>query len=222
MPETNDLTNILLVIGAVLGPLIALINQILQDRIHWPRWFVLPVSTAVSITALIVVIFLVALMLPTIDDHEKAPEKPRSAKQTANVPSSLASPFAFKTVAFLPQNDTEENDGEPRLETRERKVDHGKTNDHCAGARDVRWHFAASDGWQIDVTSIDIRATVVSSKSSYSGVVDATEEGFYVTGRIVNRGNCVKAFGTVIAKDARGTLRVAGTYRETRMVPATN
>ena len=59
-------------------------------------------------------------------------------------------------------------------------------------------------GWEIDVNSIKVTPTVISSKSSYSGVADATKDGFYIAGRIVNNGNCVKAFGHTVARDARG------------------
>ena len=224
MTETSDLTNLMIILGAVLNPLVTLTNGI-ENRFHLSKWLMIPLSAAVSITILAISILVfgwVVSLLPDRFDQKPALDQSQSTEHTANVPDFLDSPVAFKQVAFSPQEETQEGDGELQVETRERKVDYGETNDHCAGARDVRWHFPAVNGWKIDTNSIEIGPTVVSSKSSYSGVVDESEDGFYVKGRIVNRGNCVKAFGTVIAKDARGTLRVAGTYRETRMVPATN
>ena len=100
---------------------------------------------------------------------------------------------------------------------RKRTVEFGHTNDHCAGAKNIRWHVLAAKGWEIDVNSIQVNDTVLSSKSSYGGVTEATKEGFYIVGRVVNRGNCVKAFGNVLARDARGSLRVRGTYVERRV-----
>ena len=66
------------------------------------------------------------------------------------------------------------------METRERTVNFGRTNDHCAAPRDVRWHVPAEEGWEIDVNSIKVTPTVISSKSSYSGVAGATKEGSWI------------------------------------------
>ena len=92
------------------------------------------------------------------------------------------------------------------------------TNDHCAGNRDVEWPIRARESWLIDVTSIEVRPNAT-NKSSYHGVTDRTEEGFTIRGRVGNRGECVRVFGKVIARDARGTLKVSGSYVERQPVP---
>ena len=118
-----------------------------------------------------------------------------------------------------PQGTESESSVTPEVlvsQTRERPIAFYKINDHCAGPKDVRWPVRAEEGWEIDVTSINVTATSVSSESSYSGVENVTKDGFDIVGRIVNSGSCISAFGTVIARDGRGSLRVYGSYRETR------
>lgn len=101
-------------------------------------------------------------------------------------------------------------------ETRERAVSRYKLNEHCEGPQDVRWTIKASEGWEIDVTSIAVKATSVSSQSSYIGVQNETKNGFDIVGRVVNSGKCIKdpITGTPIIKDGRGSLRVQGKYNE--------
>ena len=101
-------------------------------------------------------------------------------------------------------------------ETRERPVALYKLNDHCADPQNVRWTIKASEGWEIDVASIEIEATSVSSKSSYTGVQNATKTGFDIVGRVVNSGRCVREplTRTLIIKDGRGSLRIYGKYTE--------
>ena len=117
-----------------------------------------------------------------------------------------------ETVGSVDGADTEQ----VQPTTRGREYTRGATNDHCAGSRSVRWRVDASEGWAIDVNSINIEPTVVSSRSTYIGIDDVSERGFTILGRLVNRGNCIRAFGQVVARDARGTLRVAATYLERR------
>ena len=90
-------------------------------------------------------------------------------------------------------------------------------NSHCAGDRTVEWYVAATEGWMIDIHSIE-DANSATQKSVYKGVQDKSKDGFYVRGRLGNDGSCVKAFGAIIAKDARGELSVSGTYTEIRDV----
>ena len=197
----DDLAILLGIVGT-LG-ILANVCRNLQGRFEWLTgiWIILAVT--VAIVALYVVVTLVVhLFSKPMEDQPKVPEKPQATVSKRS--DASAAPEAKATA--------------PRMETRELPVNFGSTNDHCAGPRDVRWHVPAKKGWKIDVTSIQVKPTVISSKSSYSGVTDATKDGFYIVGRIVNRGNCVKAFGKVVARDARGTLRVSGTYQETRQV----
>lgn len=101
-------------------------------------------------------------------------------------------------------------------ETRVRKIDFGERNNHCESPKVVRWPISADDGWEIDVTSIHVKPTT-SEKSTYFGVKDKTKDGFYIEGNIANNGECIKILGKVVAKDARGSLHVSGTYKETRL-----
>lgn len=104
-------------------------------------------------------------------------------------------------------------------ETKERNFSFSRRNNHCSGSHNVRWHVKATPGWEIDIHSIEDEVTVKSSRSNYDGVVDMTKDGFFITGRVINSGDCIRAFGKTIAKDGRGSLHVKGTYIETRMVP---
>ncbi len=97
------------------------------------------------------------------------------------------------------------------IERVERSYAIGDTNRHCSGPKNRAWQVEATEGWKIDISTIKFAPTVRSSKSVYIGVTDRSENGFTIRGRIVNRGNCVLGF-----RDARGTLRVAGTYEEFR------
>jgi len=107
----------------------------------------------------------------------------------------------------------------PTEEIRLRTYDYGETNDHCAAPYPVAWRREATDGWRI--TNVDgIGPTAVSSRSVYGGVeIDPDGGGFTVRGRIVNNGDCVRILGETVARDGRGTLRIAGTYEERREVP---
>ena len=107
------------------------------------------------------------------------------------------------------------------MERAERSYAVGDTNSHCAGPRDVSWRVEATEGWKIDIDTINFSPTTLSSKSVYKGVTDRTERGFSIKGRVVNRGNCVKLLGQLVSKDARGSLRVAGTYEEFRETTGT-
>ena len=215
--NVNDVTALVIVIGFLVSLCIHMLR-----RPDWPIWISIPLSTVVSIVGLVVTILLIDRVFG--EDQTKATE----VSQVAGLERSVASEDPDAGVPVLLENQIrraqppvasvapEARAPAPQMETRDRSVNFGKTNDHCAGPRDVRWPVRAEEGWEIDVNSIKVTPTVISSKSSYSGVTDATKDGFDIKGRIVNRGNCVKAFGQVVARDARGTLRVSGTYRETR------
>ena len=103
-------------------------------------------------------------------------------------------------------------------EVRLRTFDRGDTNGHCQSPRNINWKIMASEGWRIVEESITVRPTVKSQKSVFDGVEqDSSRNFFTVRGRLVNHGNCIRAFGTTLARDARGSLRVAGTYEERRI-----
>ena len=97
-------------------------------------------------------------------------------------------------------------------ETRTRNFDRQDINGHCRGPREVRWQIDADadDGWHIEVNSVSANATVQSNRSVFHGVSEVSEDGFTVSGRLVNSGDCVRAFGAMLAQDERGMLHVVG------------
>ena len=105
-----------------------------------------------------------------------------------------------------------------RTEERVREQKFGERNAHCASPKDLDWGVNAENGWVIDVTSINVRVTVKSKQSQYIGVNNASSHGFNILGRLINNGDCIRAFGNVIAKDARGSLHVVASFKETRTV----
>ena len=108
------------------------------------------------------------------------------------------------------------------IETRERTVERHFQNGHCENSTNIKWEVRAAEGWRIDSTSLKIDPVSISSKSSYFGVSDLTEDGFTMNGRVSNNGDCVKVLGKVVARDGRGHLTVAGTYNEKREVEVAN
>ena len=111
-----------------------------------------------------------------------------------------------------------ETSEEPKQEdTRQRTKVFGTINDHCyKGVRQEKWSVEAAPGWEIDTDSIDIKALIQSSNSSFSIDDKKTKDEFSVNGRIVNRGKCLSVFNKKLLQDARGTLHVQVTYKEKR------
>ena len=103
------------------------------------------------------------------------------------------------------------DDNSGTIRTRAVKLSH--KNPHCHRYTKINWKVNADVGWKIDPNSIKIKP-YTSSKSSYSGIRDASSSGFTISGQVVNRGDCVKVFGKTVARDARGLLSVTGTYKE--------
>ena len=194
MIENTESINIILGIIVVLGVLTPICYN-LQQRIDWLRRIWIYLAGTISAICLCVVVLLVIQIFASWEDQFKTPEKSQNAESERSVTPEIRV-----------------------TQTRERSVNYNKVNDHCAGPKDVRWSVRAQEGWEIDVTSINVRPTSISSKSSYSGVENVTKDGFEIAGRIANNGSCIKAFGKVITKDGRGFLRVSGTYQETRQV----
>lgn len=94
---------------------------------------------------------------------------------------------------------------------RQMNFQHKWINRHCEGDRHRRRVIVADKGWQIDPASIKVRVLSDSKKSSFTGVTFASRDSFVVEGRTVNHGDCFWLF-----KDARGSLVIAGTYREVK------
>lgn len=115
-----------------------------------------------------------------------------------------------------PPPDPESERIEPR--TRPRRFEDWDTNEHCRGPYEVSWRVRAEEGWHIDVDSVSARAIEQSSRSVFHGVSEVSEEGFTVSGRLVNHGECVRAFGATVGRDVRGTLRVSVEYTEVEII----
>ena len=186
--ENTESIDIMLSIIVVLG-ILAGICYNLQKNIDWLRKIWIYLAGVISVIGVCIIVLLVIHIFKSGEDESQGTEAKSSV-----TPEALVS------------------------QTRERPLAYYKINDHCAGPKNVRWSVRAEEGWEIDVNSIKVKATSISSKSSYSGVENVTKDGFDIVGRIVNHGSCISAFGTVIAKDGRGSLRVYGSYRETRQV----
>ena len=197
MTENIDIiVSIVTILGVVCG-----VCYNLQERVSWLRRIWIGLAAIVSITALYVIVLLAIGLFRGPDQESTWKDKLQDVVRLSSTPDDSAE------ISQIDQ-----------VETRVRTIDFGETNDHCASAKPVRWPFRAEEGWEIDVSSIKVKAIVQSSKSSFSGVEDVTKHGFYVVGRIVNSGSCVKVFGKVVTKDGRGKLHVSGSYRETRKV----
>ena len=118
-------------------------------------------------------------------------------------------PPPLTASAPLPPAPTMTGPVEP--EQRTIQYSYGERNEHCAGARNVRWRVTAPDGWRIVRNSIQLDGAT-SSKSTYNGVADVSDTEFFVTGLIANNGECIRLLGKTVARDGRGRLAVSGTY----------
>lgn len=187
--ENVESLDIVLSVVVVLGVLAGVCYN-LQQNVDWLRRIWIYLASVISAICVCVIILLVVQIFKFGED---VPQDAEAKSPTEN------------KEALAPQS-------------RERSLAYYAINDHCRGARDVRWTVRADEGWEIDVNSIKVEATSISKKSSYSGVQNMSKDGFDIVGRIVNHGSCVSVFGKIVTKDARGSLRVYGTYLETRQV----
>lgn len=87
-----------------------------------------------------------------------------------------------------------------------RNASNGHRNNYCRGDKSIVWGYRPAAGCKVDVTTIRAVPTVISSNSTYNGVVNASENGFQVSGVARNRGRC-GPFG--VPRDARGSLNVS-------------
>ena len=200
MTTLSFLTMAITIVAAILSFL-----TVLRQTGGWPRWQSIPAGIVVATMCILAVLTMVHVVFD----------------QTGADDSS------FTTIVGQRTNQPSEEETEPPeetehqmvMETKKRTFSFGRRNSHCSGSQDVRWPVKATPGWEINIHSIKDEVTVQSSRSNYDGVVDKTKDGFFVKGRVINSGDCIKAFGRTIAKDGRGSLHVQGTYIETRMVP---
>ena len=227
-PNVSDET---LLLGALLG-LVFLVLAVTRTSDVAPR----VKATLMSLATLVILATVVAFTVRIFRDE---PEEP--APEMADSPLAAGGDQVDPPVAVLeteatdieqmpvPQ-DANHDDAEPTTpndalaqtgphERRQRNFDRSHRNRHCQGSTIIDWTVKPDVGWLIDVTTIELSSSK-SSKSDYYGYTDATVNGFRVRGRVGNRGECVKVFGKLVARDARGTLSVRGTYHEYR--PAGN
>ncbi len=188
------------IMAAIVGFLV-----VLRQTGNWPRWQSIPLSIVVSTMCILAVLTMVRILFDQTGTDDSTVTT--TVEQSTNQPSEEQ------------MEPPEETEPQMAKETKERTFSFSRRNRHCSGSHSVRWPVSATPGWEIDIHSIKDNVTVKSSRSNYDGVVDKTKDGFFIVGRVINSGNCVKAFGQTIAKDGRGSLHVEGTYIETRMVP---
>lgn len=98
-------------------------------------------------------------------------------------------------------------------------VERSFRNGHCEEATNIVWQVRSSEGWRIDVNSLNL-VPITSEESSYFGVSELSEDGFSIEGKVSNSGDCVRVLGKIVARDRRGVLSVSGTYKEAREVLA--
>lgn len=87
-----------------------------------------------------------------------------------------------------------------------RNANNGHRNNHCRGDTATVWTYRPAGGCSVDVTTIRANPTVISSNSTFNGVVNASNNGFQVRGVVRNSGRC-GPFG--VPRDARGSLNVS-------------
>jgi hypothetical protein len=104
------------------------------------------------------------------------------------------------------------------IETQDRSQYFEHTNSHCSGSTNLNWPVNASDAWKIIERSVRTSPTSVSSGCSGPTAESISSSGFRVTGRAVNSGNCVRAFGQTISKDGRGWVKGFAYWTEHRTV----
>lgn len=92
-------------------------------------------------------------------------------------------------------------------------------NDHCSKSNRASWRVSASEGWEIDVSSIQPTIDTQSSNSHFIGMSSVSPQGFTLDALVRNNGECIRAFGSTISKDARGSIGITVKYIEYREVP---
>lgn len=197
---------------AVMVPLIALLGA-LRKTSDWPRWQSIVVSVSVPAIAVCILLLTVSIVF-----SDKSDDQAIRVVLTDESRGQVELPNPTREVKAPPKKAQPET----KIEVETRTFAFSRRNSHCSGSHRVKWPVKATPGWEIDIHSIQDKVTVKSSRSNYDGIVEKTKDGFFVTGRVINSGNCVKVLGQVVAKDGRGSLHVKGSYKETRKVPATS
>ena len=188
MPDVNLNVYFVPIIVAFLG-LAAAALPVLSEQI---RGYLAAFSFAVGIVGAAVLMW--QLPDPPEESEYESPQV-QTAAQIPQAPSSEPSP---------PERRTE-------------RYSFNRINAHCSSPHEVRWRVNAPAGWRIVGRDFIADKHSGSSKSTSSGVQDLDDSGFFVGGTVANSGNCVRAFGQTIAKDARGRLYAFGTYEIERI-----
>ena len=197
----SDLGGLVVVLVALLGFATYALRYLESERV---RQFV--AITIITTSVLVVVTLVYRIAFPSDAPGEEIPaESVRAAMDEA--PPALE-PEPAPEPAPVPEPAPEPA---PVPERQTLTYSYGERNGHCSDARMVRWPVNAPAGWRIVRGSINMTGAT-SSRSEFYGVSDVRDDGFFVTGLIANSGNCIRAFGQTIARDARGRLNVSGTY----------
>ena len=170
-----------------------------KSELRWHRAHQLAVVSSGFAAVATVIVALSSLALSRGETHE--------GKATGEMETPIVEPAIERNANLF------NSGGAP--EYQERRVDRYYQNAHCSRSTSIEWSVTAQEGWQIEVDSVELTSSA-SAESIYFGVVDLTPQGFRITGRVSNRGQCVKILGRPVARDARGSLSVNGTYREVR------
>ena len=170
-------------------------------------------SAAISIAGVVIAISSLAyLYFQSQYLKESSNELTQVVEAQKNANESLVNEIkGSNTIPIEPQMTIE------RVERSRRFYDR---NDHCSKSNKLSWRVAATEGWEIDVSSISPHVDTQSSNSHFIGISSVSPQGFSLDALIRNNGECIKAFGSTISKDARGSIGVTVKYVEYREVPA--
>lgn len=92
------------------------------------------------------------------------------------------------------------------------------TNSHCSSPMAFAEHIKPRDGWKILESSVRVSTKSVTPGSAGLSLRKVEADGFDVVGRVLNRGKCIKVFGSVQSKDARGWVKGTAHWTEVRDV----
>lgn len=106
-------------------------------------------------------------------------------------------------------------------ERKNRSQSNGHRNEHCQGGRNKAWTYSPSANCKIDVSTAKIASKSVSSQSTLQGISSLTPNGFRITGRVSNNGDCApRILGQRAFRDGRGSINVTATWVDVCTVEA--
>lgn len=111
---------------------------------------------------------------------------------------------------------------ETRSETRWRSRTFAETNAPCADPKPLAWRVTPTEGWRVEVDTIDLEPRRVSPGSQVKKEPhDAGEHGFTIRALLENTGQCLRDGERLVTEDAPGVVEVVAHYRERRTVTTT-